>query len=470
MGFFDFMKTPSSATSYSSTGDSTTPGSSPGEAMAKATVRNCQHEAKAVHFSYTGGVTAGGQTIDFAMVKSFTIHRDFVTNFADEITVEAIIDTRKYFDYVVKNQDHLEVFIKRRQMAENSVLFVAGGENTTKKYKAILLDAPTQGLGAGNSGENQVTDPEQTITIAKFQLIEETTYDLRFYRWQGLMQNTEPLEALAMILAGTSLNYGQAMLNKAEADNKTPGYIVIPNGTYIKDMAHYIQQQYGIYNFGIGSYHFNDAWYIYPLFNNNRFDKEDVKLSISVVDKKHDPYKMPRTYIVNNYIVTMITTEDSSIVNQSSADQLQSGTGIQIVNTTGNSDENLQKEGRNDNQVKVDGAKAVDTFNVIQRKDGISNVQVVQGETSNTAALVSSVAGNAGSYLSIKWEFANPDLLVPGMPVKVVYLDNGLKTMYGTLHEYIAGYARAQNQFGDVPYICNVMMRIYVTDRPTVAQ
>lgn len=463
-----FGNTPSLKDSFSKLGGSSSATVEQGESMSKATVRHCQHEPKAVHYAYSGGVTAGGHTIEFAMVNKLTLHRDFVTNFADETIVEAVIDTRKYFDYVVKNQYNLEVFIRRRQMAENSILYVMGGENSTKKYKAVLLDAPTQGLGAGGKETNSVTNPEQTITIVKFQLIEQKAFDVRLSMWQGLMQNTTALDALSMILAGSGKVLGLNSVQAVKADNTDPKVIMVPNGSYIKDMAHFIQKQYGIYNFGIGSYLFQDCWYIYPLFNNDRFDHEPTKLAISVVDKKHDPYKFPRTYIVNNNCVTIVTTEGNEMLSTNASDQLQAGTGVRVVNSEENNNSNKEKKGKNDNQVTIDGKNSVTTINVVDRKDGVKNIQTVVGETSNMNQVISSVAGNAGNYLTIKWEFANPDLLVPGMPVKVVYLDNGLKTLYGTLHEYIVGYARAQAQYGDVPFICNLIMKIYVTERPEV--
>lgn len=447
----------------------------PSDSVAQAVIKHCQYEPKAVHYTWSGGVSVGGNTIDFALVKSVTIHRDFVTNFADETTIEVMMDTRKFFDVVCRNQDNLEVYLRKRQMAENSTLFVIGGENIVTRYKAILLNPPKQGLGVGTGGTSGITDPDQTVTIAKFQLIDYTALELKLSTWQGLMENTKPSEALAMILSGISENIGQGTnmeiqgIHAAKADNEKEGYVIIPQGTPVKDMAQFIQQEYGIYNFGIGSYLFGNHWFVYPLFNNNRYNTEQLKIAISVIDKKFDILNFPRTYVVSNNVLTIMTSSDANLVQNSAADQLTAGTGIRVVNSIENNGGNTDKKGVNDNQVTIDGKNAVSTFNVVNRKDNMQNIQTVYSEQGNMHHLISSVAGNQGSYLTIKWEFANPNLIQPGMPVRIAYLDNTLKTLYGTVHEVVAGYGRAQPQFGDVPFICTLMMKIYVTENPSVA-
>lgn len=445
------------------------------DSAAQAVIKHCQYEPKAVHYCWSGGVTAGGQSIDFAIVKSITIHRDYVSNFADEMTIEVMMDTKKYFEYVCRNQDNLEVYLRKRQMAENSTLFVAGGENILTKYKAFLLDPPKIGINTGVGGTTQVSDPDQTVTMARFQLIDYTALQLRLSSWQGLMEKTKPSEALAMILVGISEDLGAGTnmeiegVHAAQPDNKKEQYIIIPQGTPVKDMAQFIQQEYGIYNFGIGSFVQGSHWFVYPLFNNNRYNSEQLKMAISIIDKKNDFLNFPRTYVVSNYILTVISSSDTNYMDNSASDQLMAGTGIRVVNSLGNNGEHANKQGMHDNQVMMDGSIGMNSFNVVQRKDGMQNVNSVYSEQGNMYHLVSSVSGNQGRYITIKWEFAKPELVQPGMPVRIAYLDGTLKTLYGTVHEVVAGYARATPQFGDVPFICTAMLKIYVTDNPSVA-
>lgn len=447
----------------------------PSDSIAQAVIKHCQYEPKAVHYCWTGGVTVKGETVDFAIVKSVTIHRDYVSNFADETTIEVMMDTRKYFELVCRNQDNLEVYLRKRQMAENSTIFVAGGENIITKYKAFLLDPPKQGLNSGVGGTTIISDPDQTVTMARFQLIDYTALELRLSSWQGLMEETMPSEALAMILSGISEGVGAGTnmeidgVHAAKPDNKKKQYIIIPQGTPVKDMAQFIQQEYGIYNFGIGSYLQGSHWFVYPLFNNNRYNTEQLKMAVSVIDKKYDILNFPRTYVISNFILTIITSSDTNYMDNNSSDQLMGGTGIRVINSIGNNGENANKQGMHDNQVMMDGSIALNSFNVVERKDGMKNVNTVYSEQGNMYHLVSSVSGNNGSYLTLKWDFANPDLVQPGMPVRIAYLDGTLKTLYGTVHEVVAGYARATPQFGDVPYICTLMMKLYITTNPTVA-
>lgn len=437
------------------------------DAIAQRVVNQVKAEPKAVTYCYSGGVTVADKVnIPFYSVLSHSIHADFIGNFSDIITVEVLIDTRKFYEVVLPNLEHLEVYIRKRQMAENSTLFVKGGENLTTRYKAILHNPPVQGLGGQGQGV-VVSNPDQTIQIATFQLIPKDALILRAMKFQAMMPDTLPDEALAMIMSGTAEGYEVEGIQKVEADNKIPCDIIIPNGTMVKDMAHYLQKEYGIYNFGIGMYFTGKHWFIYPLYNNNRYENEFFKMSISVIEKRHEPVGTPRTYVIDRGTLTLISVSETSMVQNTVADQLNRGTGIQVVNPNENRGPNLEVVGVN--KVKVDGTVGVSTFNLIDRKDGYNNVINVPAETSNQASLMSSITGNMGNYITIHWNHAKPELIQPGMPVKIHYVDGSLRTLYGTVHEYWATSVRVgETAHVDAPYQCNVVMKIYVTEKPTV--
>lgn len=463
---------PSLVGSKSSSTPPSTGGGRAGEAMAKAVLDNVRVTPKAVHYTYTGWIIINNEREDFFRIKNITLHRDFVNNFANENTIEVVMDTEFFYGTVLSNLDNIEIYIKKKQMAENSPLFVLGGEEEIESYKGICLNPPKRGLGIGEDGTNKIYNPDQGYTLASFQLIEKATLELKTYKWMGMMHTTKPGEALAMILSGSSdgVSNGKDTIqgvHMSKPDNQDPYTILIPNGTYVIETAHLIQQQYGIYNFGIGSYLFKKAWFVYPLFNNARFEKEHYKLAISIIDKRHDLARMPRTFRIDGGVITIVSTEGTGMTENRGENKINNGTGIQVIDRINNTSDNIKKTGPHDNQLVMDGSKAVNTFDVVKPVDGKSNVLTVTGEISNTHRLISSVAGNAGTYLDVKWEFSNPDLLLPGMPVKIQYIEDGMKTLYGTLHEVISAISPASDTASDgLPYICNTMMRIYVTDKP----
>lgn len=438
------------------------------EAVAKKMVEQCQAKAKFVNYFYYGGLYINGVKIDFVNIPTVTIHKDFVNNFADTITIEAFIGTEDLYRKILPNIDNLKGYLTRKQMYENSTQFVRGGDVLHKTYKAFLYNPPTQGLGAGT--HNRIQDVEHSISKIVVQFVEDIAFDTLYYTWTGMLEMTKPYEALKMILDGTGSDLGTKGVNGPPADVNDEFQILIPRGTKVKDLAQYIQQQYGIFNHGIGAYiHEHDRqghwWFVYPLFNNNRYNKEYYKLNIFVVPERFDPKSNPRTYFIDNGQLTFYTVAKSTMLENKPIDQLTRGTGIQVLNTIEGYGPNITEV--SPNKQKMNGSEGLTSFNMIERKDGYKNYIQVHSDNNNMAALRSSIVGNSGQYVTITWEYANTELIQPGMPVKIHYLTgNELKTLYGTVHELHAIAVRSGNTPMELPYQCNITMRIYVTDDP----
>lgn len=444
------------------------------EVVAKSIVRMCQAEPKEVNFWWTGGlvIPSTGEKIPFYDIATIDIHRDFMNNFTDIITVEALMETRSFYTMVLPNMGDLEGWLHKKQMAENSTLFVRGGYNKVYNYKAILQNPPKNGLAGGQNPTNQIDNPDLSVTAVRFQFIDKTAIDLKLASFSGLMEQTEATQGLQMLMDGTGEDYGIEGVHMTEADVQIPRQIIIPRGTLVKDLPQYIQQEYGIYNFGIGSYIFNNEhgkfWWIYPLFNNNRYQKEYYKLTIVVVSSKFDPAGIPRTYMCNDGNLTLYTTDEVEMMENKPADQLNQGTGIQFRNTMENRGPNVEEAGIN--KQLIDGSVGVSTYDVVDRKDKLKNYVQIYDDVNNTAKLISSVSGNQGTYVTVQWRFAHADLLQPGVPTKIVYLDGDqAKELYGTLHEYHAVSVKQGITRQEVPYNCTAKLRIYVTPSPGVA-
>lgn len=431
--------------------------------LAKSTIRQCQAEVKAVHYNYSGGFMIKGAKFPFIDIYYIDYHRDYVNNFTDVITIKAIMDTTSYYRDVLNNIDDLEVYIHRRQMAENSTLFLLGGRADSKTYKAIIPNPPVRGLG-GNSGLDQavIENPEQSATTIEIQLVDKNAIDIKMAKWAGMLEQTKPSEALAMVLSGGLEDYGVEQVQIAEPDVTDSRQIIIPQGTNIKDCASYLQQNYGIYNFGIGSYKSDKTWFIYPLYNGKRYDKEYYKMSITIVRKEDVQIEVPRTYVVNNGNLIWYCVSDLKVEKNASIDQLNAGTGFYVNSPENNRGPNLNALGPN--KMEMDGSQGMNSFSVIDRKDGLNNNIRLPENTQNLAKHVSALYSNKGHYIELQWRYANYDLLYPGMPVKIVYTDNGIVEQYGTLHECHATINRVGEYVGEAPYECHVTMRIFVSD------
>lgn len=444
------------------------------DAIARSIARQCQAEPKAIHYNYTGGIVAGGTTVDFYDIRTIDWHRDFVGNFSDIITIEVLMDVRKFYNIVLPNLENLEGYIQARQMMENSLHFIRGGHNFMRRYKAVVVNPPKQGLGGGGSGQNEIKNPDISVQYVTFQFIDKIAVDIKLTTFQGMFEMSNPMEVASMILDGTGKDHGLTGVHRADWDVQNKRQILIPRGTLVKDIPQYMQQEYGIYNHGIGSYLYRMPvsdelyWYLYPLFNSNRYEKEYFKLSISVLPKEHNIAEVPRTYVIDNGNITIMVTDEVAMKENKTADQLNQGTGISFTNPAENRAITTEEVGAN--RVMKQGEAAISTINVVDRPDGLQNIIQVNKDTMNTANLISQVAGNAGNYVVIDWKHAHPHLLQPGMPVKIQYFNQTMNLLYGTLHEYHAiAVKTGKTGYRETPYACTVRMVIHTTPSPNVA-
>ena len=444
------------------------------DAVAKSIVKRCQAEPKAVNWHYSGKIKVEDKTFQIVRIVTIDIHRDFVNNFTDEIMMTCILEPISYYKYILPNSDILEIHLTKKQMAENSSLFVRNGIVEKFKYKAVLHNPPTKGLGAGPAGQNEVINSAQSVIYATFQLIDQDCLELKLSTWSGFLQMSEPAQILQMILAKMGKNHNLKGVHMPQKwDVKEKRQMIIPRGTSVKDVTQYIQQEYGVFNHGIGNYIFLEKsmkgkfWFCYPLFDNNRYENEYYKLTICIAPKKFEASDVPRTYVINNGDITIYTVQDTPLIQNKTSEQINEGTGIQVLNSHENRSIVVNTAGYN--KEVIDGKAGVSTFNVVKRRDELANYLPVYEDINNMAKLISSVVGNNGTYIDIEWRWANPDLLQPGMPVKITYLDGEkIRYLYGTLHEYHAISVIAQKTASDSIFNCTVAMKIYVTPKPDV--
>lgn len=434
------------------------------EASMIRTMQICNDYAKPIHFYYTGFIEVKGNSYRFYRIETLDYHRDFITNFADMVTVDVYMDTKDYYQYVVPNMNDLYGVIQKKQMPENSNVPLIGGERSSKRYKALLLNPPEPGL-TRETAANKIVDPALSLTRVTFQFIDECAYQLQYAKVACLLQQTRPMQALLMFYQARGEEVNISYTNWVEPDSDVPRDIIIPQGTYLKDLALYLQKNYGIYNHGIGTYVFDDeddyAWFVYPIYNTKRYDKEQFRLSITVINPKYDKSEMPRTYETDNGLLMIYTASETEADKSHLNRQLDEGTGFQVLNV-----QNSHQAGRTPagiNKWQLNGEDSLSTVTVIDRKDKMANSKLVMADTENMAELISSFSGNQGTYVTVTWRHAHPHLIWPCMPCKITYMQGEIKEVTGVVHEYHATLVPSQNSNIEQPFICTLTMKIFVT-------
>lgn len=415
-------------------------------------------EPKDVNYNLSASIiVSNSERVKVIQVPHYTIHKDFVTNFMDEISVTLLLSGDDYAYRVLPYKDDLDVVIYFNPTIEGTADFSKTNPGYCIKYKAYLTNPPVGGLGGGKT-----LRPEMSLAEVTFQLLPEKSMDLKGKKFAGLLTQTKPLDAVNLILNGATEDCEGIQYTKS--DNETKRQIIIPQDTYLKDIPHLLQEKYGIYNNGIGSYYYNKHWFIYPLFDKQRYEKEEIKLTISAVDKRYTLSEGYRTYSVFAGNLSIVVNEDITVDDNQLSDQLNLGTAFatikpqEIISTN-------QKTVKT-NEVMIDGSSAYSMVSTTSNKHQYHDVKFINQPTSNTHKLHSSVSGNNGTYYTFKWYAANPNLLYPGMPVKFMHADNNGEVIvrYGTLHEVFSDTAVQGSPALPRPSYTVAMLKIFINN------
>jgi hypothetical protein len=76
----------------------------------------------------------------------------------------------------------------------------------------------------------------------------------------------------------------------------------------------------------------------------------------------------------------------------------------------------------------------------------------------------SKLAARDGSVIMMEWENSEPDLLIPGMPVKILYLEeDNLRETYGTLVKAHTFVGLKGKGFTANRYSTNTVLAVFVS-------
>lgn len=211
-------------------------------------------------------------------------------------------------------------------------------------------------------------------------------------------------------------------------DNKVPvANLLLPqtSNIYLRDLPGYLQQKSkGVYSSGIGSffqrYKNKATWFVYPLYDVNRFNSDKTKLVIYGVPEDKLP-AMDRTFRQEGKIIYIVATGEKKMVDNSKNPDLNSGTGFRMADAEAFM---LKPVVITEDGFTANRRRLSSEVSNSSRKDQTNSAPSFAG-SANSFLRYSEVLGRACAGLALIWNNSNPDLLYPGMPVKYVYMDKG---------------------------------------------
>lgn len=413
-----------------------------------------------VSLSATILVVDKGLKIPILKVLSMDDNRDYVSNYTSEVFIRAVIPAGVYANSVYPFINNLDITLTQYPLNEASSKVNQAENITTKTYTAVLVDKgdPHFQQTSGSPMTNSEMNLSQLVEI-DFRLVTKVEEQLRGVQVGGIFRQNTNEKVLKAILSTESakirVNNIELIkhINVVETSNKNKREVInIPQATPLVNLPMVLQHKCGgLYSSDIGYFLHDDGWYVFPLYDTQRYGKEPECVTIINIPKT----KMPgteRTYRKNGNNLTLIATGDIKFKNRVQEQQANVGTGTRFVNANKVMEGMAKTEG---NKTSFSRDEVNSEFVSTKRTDGLNIAPMSSKKIhANPFIELSELAKRNGSLVTLEWQNSNANLIKPGTPIRLVY-SNGYKllTLKGCIlktHEYtqLLGQGLTESRYG----------------------
>ena len=401
--------------------------------------------AKPVRFRYELILHTEKEDIPIMKLMNLDMVRDYANNIGEEIFCSLLMPLGDYVKRVYPFRNNLELTVKRKQTAEasNKVLTEIPPEIT--RYKAVFL--PNENKNYKGNEFDQIdkhTLDRMDILTVKLQLLDRSLEPLRIKTTGGTFANISHKDLIHALLAGESAKVlvdGKPSVDgvdMVDPDNKEPKkHVVVPSGTLITGLPTLMQEKFnGVYTKGIGTflqtYNKKKLWFIYPLCDYKRFDKESKPKIVFYMVPENRFSNVERSYRESGDVVHVVITGQKHYQDSGESDMMDGGNGFRMTEARSYMKKpvKMTPEGPESARPQLNHETIV-----LDRKDNLNYAPVAEDSTSsNPFTKYSSLSLKMLARVDLVWENANPDLVYPGMPCKYMFLENDvIREIKGTV-------------------------------------
>jgi len=426
-------------------------------------------------WSYSVVLTGDGIVIPIFAVQKVLINADFTSNFRDEIAIDLIITEGNYLFKLYPNRRKLKLSVIRTPITEDTSTVKYNRETLVDKFNAYLSDAGgIEDPAVVNGGGYWSTASEADIAgVRRIRLEVIDPAALAVQGWSvgiNFRKNTL-LQALHGLIdyfgAEATQTVGRKLLGShivPPKNTRVYNQIPIRQATPLIEAPDILHEQIGVYSAGFTHYLQGRYWYVFPLYDVNRFS--ETKRTITVYNIPPD--KLPhieRTFRKLGNALSVLST--GLVVNNDDTEfsQINKGNGVRYADASLIMDSQVIL---NNGKATIDPSKTVNEFISESRADGFQQVKTSTRFTANQFYQMSQIASRMVQVYRVVWENSDPSLLYPGMPCRIIQMrDNQQETYEGVLagarHELVADDIIQPTQ----THQCNTEMIFYINKTPT---
>lgn len=389
---------------------------------------------------------ANGKNVAVMKVISMDVERDYEMNYADKIMIEMMIPSGVFAGQVYPYQGNLDITVYKTAMFSTGSNYDMQSVGGSERYTAVMVDIGDD-LTEGNYGgtpSQQAMDLLEFKTVT-FQLIDKSLEQLRMASFGANFRNTTAADALKAVMTKESMNVDlpnnrrlKGVQMAPPSNTKVREHVNIPQGIPLVEIPMHIQNNCGgVYSAGMGYYLQGDFWHIFPCFDTTRFTTAKKTLTIIRVPPKSYP-GIERTWRVAGDNLVVLANGEVEFRSDADAQQLTRGNGVRFADASKMMEKFSEGQG---NRSLASRGDTNSEFAVVQRGNGKNNIQISDNPiTSNQMVELSKLTRRNGSVMAFLWQNSESSLILPGMPVRILYLVNAqIKELYGVIlktHHY----------------------------------
>lgn len=451
---------------------------------------------KLVHYRWEAFVVANKKKQFPLKVVSMDIVRNYKDNYGDEMFIDLAFGQGTFEHQIYPYRKDLQIYLTRIPIFEKEIKENPKERRLVQPFQAFLTDEVSEQL---KSNVRYIKDENHgnlvNFIIVRFNIVEKSLEQIRMKTIGGVFRQENTAQTVKYILTKISKHIEVDDEHKIVGVELTDDFskeeqrqIVIPHGTRFSSVSEYIHEKSsGLYNTGLGYYLQGNSrlepdgtiktgnwWWVYPLYDITLFDRAKRTLTIMNIPKEKLP-GMERTWRKTPNQLIIIATGEVVHKDRTETAMVNEGNGVRYNDSRRMMDEFAYVENNIATALRKQNASE---YIVDPRKNKLENIQhsgVVQ--TSNALIEYGKMAQRKGCYIQVTWEHSRPDELLPGMPLKFMYIQQRSKEKGGDVvrevkgiligvHHYIA---MDRPGFTSHRYVNRSMLTLFV-DRKILAE
>lgn len=384
---------------------------------------------KAVHWRYRLTFILDGDEYPASKVREINIDRDYTLTLGDVVMAEIEIEEEVYLRTLYPERERLMIQMMKIPVAGlDDIDEEPVGEITISLWRPVIEASSDETFEQNHPvSSDPLTQSQRGFRTLVVQLIHPALDHVRKKWLGGVFPNVTSADLLKGLLTHTATTqpveepYRVKGVDMVPPDIEHPREtIVLPHGTRISTLHKTLQAEHGgIYQSGIASYIQNDRWYVFPPYHLKRFDREPRSLTLINLPPNQAP-GIERTYHVKDNAVMALLTDRTEEIDDTEFQELNQGNGVVYLKAA------TVMEGfgkTSNNKFEVSRSKNIRQYGLRARKTN-ENYQVMAGEriSDNDAVQASRLARRNGRHVVVSWQNSDPDVLYPGIPVRILTL------------------------------------------------